>query len=73
MIEPPEATAAKAIRILIVDDHAIVRLGVQEFLDTQPDLTVVGTASSGAEAVTLASKHRPDVAFVDLIMPGMKF
>lgn len=60
-----------AIRILIVDDHAIVRQGVQAFLDAQPDLAVVGAAPDGEAALALAASQRPDVAFVDLIMPGM--
>ncbi|MEM7352605.1 MAG: response regulator transcription factor [Acidobacteriota bacterium] len=72
MTEPPEAPGtAAAIRILVVDDHAVVRQGVQAFLDAQPDLTVVAAAGSGEEAVALAGQHRPDVAFVDLIMPQM--
>lgn len=66
---PPEPR--RPIRILIADDHAVVRQGVRAFLDAQPDLTVVAEAASGEEAVTLAAEHRPDVAFVDLVMPGM--
>ena len=59
------------ITVLLVDDHAVVRQGVRTFLATQPDLSVVGEAGTGAEAVTLASQHVPDVVLMDLIMPDM--
>ena len=59
------------IKVLIVDDHAIVREGVRAFLTTQPDLAVVGSASSGEEALQLAAEHTPDVVVMDLVMPGM--
>jgi NarL family two-component system response regulator LiaR len=56
--------------VLLVDDHALVRRGVRAFLDTQPDISVVAEAGSGEEAVRLAGEHAPDVALMDLIMPG---
>jgi NarL family two-component system response regulator LiaR len=59
------------ITILIVDDHAVVRQGVRGFLETQPDLSVVGEAASGEEAVRLAAQHVPDVVLMDLVMPTM--
>jgi NarL family two-component system response regulator LiaR len=59
------------ITILLVDDHSIVRQGVRAFLETQPDLHVVGEAESGEDAIPLARKSLPQVALVDLIMPGM--
>ena len=59
------------ITILIVDDHAVVRQGVRAFLDTQPDLKVVGEAASGEEGIQLAIQHVPDVVLMDLVMPGM--
>jgi two-component system, NarL family, response regulator len=59
------------IRVLIADDHPIVREGLHAVLSDQPDLEVVGQAASGAEAVTLALAHRPDVILMDLRMPGM--
>lgn len=59
------------ITLMIVDDHAIVRQGVRAFLDTQPDLQVVGEAGSGEEAVALAGDLAPDVVLMDLVMPGM--
>lgn len=58
------------ITILLVDDHQVVRQGVRAFLDTQPDLSVVGEADSGEEAVRLAAQQVPDVILMDLIMPG---
>ena len=62
---------AEAISVLLVDDHAMVRQGVRAFLVTQPDISVVGEAGSGEEAVALAALHIPDVILMDLIMPDM--
>jgi NarL family two-component system response regulator LiaR len=62
---------AELISVLLVDDHSMVREGVRAFLVTQPDLTVVGEAGSGEEAIKLAEKHVPDVILMDLIMPRM--
>ena len=59
------------ITVLIVDDHEVVRQGVRAFLDAQAELSVVGEASSGSEAVKLAEEIIPDVVLMDLIMPGM--
>ncbi len=59
------------ITVLLVDDHEMVRRGVRAFLETQGDITVVAEAGSGEEAVRLAAEHAPDVALMDLIMPGM--
>ena len=59
------------ITILLIDDHRVVRQGVRAFLSTQPDLLVVGEAENGAEGVALAAQHVPDVALMDLVMPGM--
>jgi DNA-binding NarL/FixJ family response regulator len=59
------------IRVLLVDDHALLRAGFRTILDTQPDITVVGEASSGAEAVAQASALRPDVITMDVQMPDM--
>jgi len=60
-----------SITVLLVDDHAIVRSGVRAYLDSQPDLQVIGEAGSGAEAVRLAEELVPDVVLMDLIMPEM--
>jgi len=59
------------ITVLLVDDHAMVRQGVRAFLATQPDLSVVAEAGTGAEAVSLAAQYVPDVVLMDLIMPDM--
>ena len=62
---------SEPITVLLADDHAMVRQGVRAFLETQPDIAVVAEAASGEEAVRLATEHAPDVALMDLIMPGM--
>lgn len=59
------------IRVLIADDHLIVREGLRLILETVEDMTVVGEAADGAEAVRLASVLQPDVVLMDLRMPGM--
>jgi len=59
------------IRVLIVDDHAIVRGGLGALLGTTADLEVVGEAADGEEAVRLAAELDPDVIMMDLSMPGM--
>jgi DNA-binding NarL/FixJ family response regulator len=57
------------IRILLVDDHPVVRLGLRGMLDAEPDLTVVGEASSGPAGVEAAAAERPDIVLMDLRMP----
>lgn len=59
------------IRVLLVDDHAVVRSGLGKFLLVNPDMQLVGEAADGAEAVQLAALHQPDVVLMDLMMPGM--
>ena len=59
------------IRVLIADDHPIFRHGIRTLLETASDLTVVGEATSGDEAVTLADSLVPDVILMDLQMPGL--
>ena len=57
------------IRILLADDHTIVRKGLRLLLESQPDFLVVADAADGREAVLLAEQHRPDVAVMDIAMP----
>jgi DNA-binding NarL/FixJ family response regulator len=59
------------IRLVVADDHQVVRTGFAALLDTQPDFTVVGTAGDGAEAVRLCRELGPDVVLMDVRMPGM--
>jgi DNA-binding NarL/FixJ family response regulator len=58
------------IRVLIADDHAIVRTGLSQLLGTADDIELVGAAGDGAEAATMAAELRPDVVLMDLSMPG---
>lgn len=60
-----------AIRVLLTDDHAVLRAGLRMLIDAQPDMTVVGEASSGVEALRLCRQTRPHVVLMDLTMPGM--
>jgi DNA-binding NarL/FixJ family response regulator len=59
------------IRILTVDDHALVRKGIAAILASQPDMSLVAEASNGCEAVEMFRSHRPDIALMDLQMPEM--
>ena len=59
------------IRILLVDDHGVVRQGLRMFLSLDPEFEVVGEAGNGEDAIELARKLQPDVILLDLIMPGM--
>lgn len=58
------------IRIVIADDHVLVRQGIRAFLETHADLAIVGEAEDAASATALCAEHRPHVALVDLVMPG---
>jgi NarL family two-component system response regulator LiaR len=64
-------TEENPIRVLIVDDHAVVRSGLSAFLTIFDDLEAVGCAAGGAEAIRMCERHHPDVILMDLIMPGM--
>jgi DNA-binding NarL/FixJ family response regulator len=62
--------AGQTVRVVVADDHQVVRTGFAALLDTQPDFTVLATASDGAEAVRLSRELRPDVVLMDVRMPG---
>src|SRR5688572_31682940 len=59
------------IRVMLVDDHRLVRAGLRRVLDEQPDIKVVAEAGTGEEAMDLAKEHEPDVVLMDLNMPGI--
>ena len=59
------------IRLILADDHNIVRAGVRQLLDSADDLQVVAEAEDGEQAQALIEKHKPDVAVLDIRMPGM--
>ncbi len=62
---------AERIRLLIIDDHRIVREGLKTFLAPNPRMQIVGEGQDGREAVELAARLKPDVVLMDLVMPGM--
>ena len=64
-------TAATPIRLLIVDDHFVVRIGLTSALNLEPDMQVIAEARNGKEAVTLFQKHRPDVVVMDYQLPEL--
>jgi DNA-binding NarL/FixJ family response regulator len=59
------------IRLLLVDDHAVVRQGLRMFLKMDPDFEIIGEAVNGIQAVQMAHELKPDVVLMDLLMPGM--
>ncbi len=65
------ASDAAPIRVLIVDDHGVVREGLRAYLELEPDIQVIGEARDGQEAVRRASELQPDVVLMDLVMPNM--
>lgn len=60
----------KPTRLLIVDDHAVVRKGILMFLSTDPSIQIIGEAEDGHKAVSIAKSFQPDVILIDLVMPG---
>jgi two-component system NarL family response regulator len=62
---------AERIRVLVADDHRVVRVGLVTLINTQPDMQVVAEAAHGRQAVDLFREHRPDVVLMDLRMPGL--
>ncbi len=61
----------RKIRVLLVDDHAVLRAGLRLLVDSQPDMVVVGEAGDGQEGIWLAGELKPDVVLMDIAMPGM--
>jgi DNA-binding NarL/FixJ family response regulator len=59
------------LRIVVVDDHHVVRQGLRGFLETEPEFSIVGEAANGVDACTVVEELQPDVLIVDLIMPGL--
>ena len=70
-VQPPPSKAAGVRRVLLVDDHAMVRQGLRAVLDAHPDLFIIGEAADGREAVSIAKKRTPDVIVMDINMPRM--
>lgn len=69
--EPETESTPRKIRLLIVDDHEVVRIGLRTALGIEPDLDVVGEAASGEEALALAARLQPNVVLLDVVMPGL--
>ena len=67
----PAAIPAKVIRVLIVDDHPLLREGLAAVIEGEPDMTIVAEACDGREAIECFREHRPDVTLMDLQMPEM--
>jgi two-component system invasion response regulator UvrY len=61
----------RLIKVLIVDDHAFVRMGIRKLLESLSDMTVVAEAKSGDEALALVKSHKPDIVLLDMKMPGI--
>jgi signal transduction histidine kinase/CheY-like chemotaxis protein len=70
-VSAPEAKPAGVRRVLLVDDHAMVRQGLRAILDHYPDLLIIGEAADGREALSIAKKRAPDVIIMDINMPRM--
>lgn len=64
-------TEIQPIRVVLADDHAVVRKGIREFLEEEGDIIVVAEAADGDEAVALVAEHEPDVVVLDIQMPGV--
>jgi len=62
---------AEPIKVLLVDDHEMVRIGLSAVLGTEEDIEVVGEASNGEDGIRLALEYKPDVVLMDLVMDGM--
>ena len=71
MEELAQLKASPRIRVLVVDDHPIMRVGIAAIIQATPDMTTVAQAGSGEEAIELFEKYLPDVTLMDLRLPGM--
>ena len=69
--QPIASSATPKIKVLLVDDHAVVRQGLRTFLELQDDMTIVGEAANGLEAIEQAKQVQPDIVLLDLAMPKM--
>jgi DNA-binding NarL/FixJ family response regulator len=67
----PKGMTTRNCRVVVVDDHAVIRRGLKTLLESQPDIEVCGEASNGREAVEMAKKNLPDLLLLDLTMPEM--
>jgi len=70
-VSEPKPGGERTIKIVVADDHEVVRAGFAALLDTQPDFTVLGTASDGSEAIRVCRELRPDVVLMDVRMPRL--
>ena len=66
-----QPTKPGAVKVLLVDDHAVVRLGIKQALDKEPLVQIIGTASSGEEAIEFVQTNKPDVVLLDYMMPDL--
>jgi DNA-binding NarL/FixJ family response regulator len=71
MDEQAEMKVATKIRVLVVDDHPIMRIGISAIIEATPDMTAVAQAGSGEEAIELFEKYLPDITLMDLRLPGI--
>jgi len=70
VVRPDAAGGPRAIKLVLADDHAVLRAGLRALLEKESDLVIVGEAGTGSEALTLAKSTRPHVVLMDLAMPG---
>lgn len=68
-VEAQETTAADRVRVLLVDDHELVRAGIRSLLERLPDVEVIAEAGDGGEAIRIVEEHNPDVVLTDIAMP----
>jgi DNA-binding NarL/FixJ family response regulator len=71
LVNEQEQEQPRVIRILLADDHALVREGTRRLLETESDVEVVGESANGEEAIEVARRLRPDIAIIDIAMPGI--